>query len=178
LADAGAWEASLPYDVVFSNAALQWIPNHGRLVGHLLKQVSVGGALAFQIPSHMNSPLHHLILETAEETEWKHRMKEARQALTIERPFFYYDVLAGLSSQLDIWETEYWHVMENSGSIVRWITSTGLRPFLDSLDDGDQKQRFIQLLAKRVADAYPCQANGKVLFPFRRLFVIAYRDHS
>ena len=175
LADAGAWVAPVPYDIVFSNAALQWIPNHDQLVCRLLDQVASGGALAFQIPNHIHSPLHQLILQTADEPEWSQRMRRGKNALTIESPSFYFDALAQRASKLDIWETEYWHVLEDAQAIVQWIRSTGLRPFLESLDTEDQKQRFIKLLTERVAGAYPCQKNGKVLFPFRRLFVVAYR---
>jgi trans-aconitate 2-methyltransferase len=175
LADASVWQAALPYDIVFSNAALQWIGNHDQLVRHLLDQVAPGGALAFQIPNHMNSPLHRLTLEIAEASEWSHRMTAAKQALTVESPSFYYDALVKTASKLDIWETEYCHVMEDTKAIVQWISSTGLRPFLACLDTKDQQQRFIALLTERLDEAYPRQENGKVLFPFRRRFVSAYR---
>ena len=61
LADAGAWQADAPYDLVFSNATLQWLPDHERIVRRLFDQVAAGGALAFQIPSRAYSryaPVH------------------------------------------------------------------------------------------------------------------------
>lgn len=65
--------------------------------------------------------------------------------------------------------------MENAQAIISWITSTGLRPFLAALPSETQRQRFVKILAERVAETYRPQANGKVLFFFRRLFVVAYR---
>ncbi len=175
LADAENWQPSSAYDIVFSNAAFQWIPQHNLLLNRLFGYVSSGGVLAFQIPAHINSPLHQLIVEVANEAEWAHLMKYPKNALTIESPSYYYDALVGAASKLDIWETEYCHVMESTQAIISWISSTGLRPFLAALETETQKQRFVKILGKRVAETYMPQVDGKVLFPFRRLFVVAYK---
>lgn len=175
LADAANWEAHQPYDIVFSNAALQWLPDHAQLLPRLLQQVAEGGMLAFQIPSHVDSQLHRHMLQLADEPEWAQRMHEAKTALTIENPSFYYDVLTECAAKVDIFEIVYYHVMKDEEAIIQWISSTGLRPFLSALETAEQQLRFTELLKTRVAAAYPCQQNGKVLFPFRRLFVIAYR---
>lgn len=78
------------------------------------------------------------------------------------------------SPAVDMWETIYHQVMESPAAIVEWISSTGLRPYLDSLDAGEERRHFISLLVKRVASCYPQRSDGTVLFPFRRLSVIAY----
>ena len=102
-------------------------------------------------------------------------MAAARSALTMESPAFYYDVLSGQASGLDIWETEYHHVMDSPASIVDWMSSTGLRPFLAALSSESQRNDFLAQLHQRVTQSYELRADGKVLFPFRRTFVIAYR---
>src|SRR6185295_8349935 len=94
------WSAPEPHDVVFSNAALQWIPDHVALTRHLFDQVAAGGALAFQIPSGAFSPVRSYILEIASDGAWAHRMSEARAALTMEEPHVYYDALATRASSL------------------------------------------------------------------------------
>jgi trans-aconitate 2-methyltransferase len=175
LASAEKWTASTPFDVVFSNAALQWLGDHGRLVSHLLKQVAPGGVLAFQIPSAEYAPVRRHMHEVAEEPAWCSRMHAAKTALTMKAPAFYYDVLADSARALDIWETEYHHVLESPKAIVEWMSSTGLRPFLAALDSGEERARFVALLEDKVAKSYPLRRDGKVLFPFRRLFVVAYR---
>jgi trans-aconitate 2-methyltransferase len=113
--------------------------------------------------------------DIADDTAWRERMLAAKGALTMEDPSYYYDVLADQARKLDIWETEYIHVMDGPESIVDWISSTGLRPFLDALDTDAERKRFVDLLNKRVAQSYKRRRDGKVLFPFRRLFLIAYR---
>lgn len=177
LADASSWLASTAagYDLVFSNAALQWMPDHAALVPGLFGRVQPGGALAFQMPARAYSKIHQLILEVADEPEWIQRMGAARQGFTLERPGFYYDLLAGVAAKLEMWETEYCHVMPDRDAIIQWVSGTAVLPFLEALDSEAERQRFIVQLSARVEQAYPLQQDGKVLFPFRRLFLIAYR---
>lgn len=175
LGDIADWTPHVPYDLVFSNAALQWAHGHRMLVARLLEQVARGGALAFQLPAAAYSPIRRCIQEIAGDPRWSARMGAAHAALTMEEPHVYYDVLAPRASSVDVWETTYHHVMGSPSAIVDWISSTGLRPYLEALDTPEERERFLKLLTERVAEAYPKRADGRVLFPFRRTFVIAYR---
>jgi trans-aconitate 2-methyltransferase len=167
LADAATWTADAPFDVVFSNAALQWVPNHSRLFPHLFAQVAPHGALAVQIPAHFQSPVHRLLHEIADTPAWQPRMHEAKNALVNERPSFYYDLLQPIASQIDIWETEYNHVMDSPESIMQWMSGTALRPFLEALEDESQRLQFQEMLLAGLVRAYPRQKDGRVLFPYR-----------
>lgn len=175
IGDIASWSAAVPFDVVFSNAALQWVPNHAVLFPHLFAQVASGGALAVQIPAHFNSALHREILETAADPSWRHLMGPALDALTREPPSFYYDLLRPLAANLDIWETVYYHIVEGPQSIIEWFRGTGLRPFLAALPNEGERKRFEQLLLERYTQAYRPQKDGRIMFQFRRLFIVAYR---
>ncbi|WP_019500066.1 methyltransferase domain-containing protein [Pseudanabaena sp. PCC 6802] len=175
LADISTWTADTPFDIAFSNATLHWLPDHAWLFPHLLAQVAPDGAFAVQIPARDLSPLRQVILEVASDPQWDRRMDKARQAQTREKPSFYYDVLQPIASRIDIWETEYYHVMDSPKAIVNWCRGSGLRPFLAALESEAEKLRFEQLILEGYTKAYPCQKDGRILFPFRRLFVIAYR---
>lgn len=172
-ADLRAWSPGTPVDVVFSNAALQWLGDHAALVRRLFGFVAPGGALAFQIPMDGRSPVRRLIHEVADDPAWTMRMTAARTALTMERPEVYYDALAEVAGRLDVWETEYMHAVSGPAAIVEWMASTAMRPFLEALDPAEQ-ERFRAMVLARVTDAHPVRPDGRVLFPFRRLFVIAY----
>ncbi len=174
LGDMETWSAPTPVDVVFSNAALQWATGHEALVRRWFGMVAPGGALAFQMPSGKYSPVRQLMQEVADDPAWSARMTAARRALTMEEPAVYYDALAPLARGIDMWETEYAHVLASADAIVDWMSGTGLRPFLDALESPEERARFTRALTARVAQAYPVRADGKVLFPFRRLFLIAY----
>jgi trans-aconitate 2-methyltransferase len=165
-----------PFDIVFSNAALQWVPNHHAVFPHLWEMVAPGGVLAVQVPVHLSSPLHQLILEIANDPIWQTRLTNARTAIVVGRPENYYEILQQLGARIEMWVTEYYHIMEDARAIVSWIRGTGLRPFLQALADDNERQMFLDRLLEGVARAYPCQKDGRVLFPFRRLFLLSARS--
>lgn len=169
------WVPSATFDVVFSNAALQWLPDHYALVERLFQAVAPGGALGFQIPSATFAAVRDLIHSIALDGPWASRMGGPLGELTMESPGLYYDCLSPHARSIDIWETEYFHVMDSAAAIVDWISSTGLRPFLGVLESEDETRLFVARLNERVCDSYPPQKDGRVLFPFKRTFVVAYR---
>jgi trans-aconitate 2-methyltransferase len=174
-AEIGSWQPDHAIDVVYSNAALQWLPDHAGLIRRLFSWVADNGVFAFQIPSSNYASVRALVHELSYQSNWTQKMMAARKSLTIECPAFYYDTLCSEASRVDLWETEYNHVLESPDSIVDWISSTGLRPFLIALESAVERQQFVAELRERVAATYEKRADGKVLFPFRRTFVIAYR---
>lgn len=173
--DITEWKAEAAFDLIFSNAALHWVPEHKKIFPHLINQLSSDGVLAVQMPTHFQSRVHKRIHEIAVDPEWQHLTGQALEAIKVERPPFYYDLLQPHVSRLDLWETEYIHVLENHQGIVDWIRGTGLRPFLQALESDEQSARFEKLLLDGVSEDYAKQNDGRVLFPFRRLFIVAYR---
>jgi trans-aconitate 2-methyltransferase len=169
------WKAEEPFDLIFSNAALHWVPDHGKIFPHLINQLSSNGVLAVQMPTHFQSHVHRRTREIALDAEWQHLTGQALQAIKVERPSFYYDLLQPQVTRLDLWETDYIHVLEDHQAIVDWIRGTGLRPFLQALESDEQRARFEKMLLEGVSQDYPKQKDGRVLFFFRRLFIVAYR---
>jgi trans-aconitate 2-methyltransferase len=155
------------FDVVFSNAALQWLPDHAWLLPRLMRRVAPGGALAFQMPAH-DSPAHRIMRAMADEIALRVADWHCHE------PAFYYDVLAACARRVDLWETEYVHVMPDAEAIVEWYRGSGLRPFLDALGTDAERERFAGEFLQGVREAYPKRADGRVLFPFRRVFAVAY----
>ncbi len=175
LGDIATWAEEKPFDVVFSNAALQWVPDHAAVVPRLFGLVAPGGALAVQMPAHFDSPLHQLIDEIADRPEWRSRTAAAKKTLRVEHPSFYYEALAPHADRVELWLTEYIHVMRGPPAILEWIRGTGLRPFLAALADDKERAEFERLLVSGLSRSYLPQADSRVLFPYRRLFLVAYR---
>jgi trans-aconitate 2-methyltransferase len=166
--DIASWaeEEKEHFDVVFSNAALQWVENHPRLFPNLLERVSPGGVLAIQIPADFNAVPHRLMRELAPSNA---QIKEWHS----HHPAFYYDVLSPRAASVNVWETIYQHVLPNADAIVEWYKGTGMRPFLEACKTDSEREEFLAEYTKRIRVAFPSQPDGKVLFPFRRLFAIA-----
>jgi trans-aconitate 2-methyltransferase len=171
--DIATWTADEPVDLVFSNAALQWVSDHGWVYPRLIKQVALGGALAVQVPANIHAPAHQLMRELASSKVWQNHFPKRVREWFVHEPSFYYDSLAPQAKRIDLWTTEYQHVMESAKAIVEWYKGTGLRPFLDLLSPADQ-ERFLVEYEALLKAAYPRRADGRVLFPFLRMFLIAY----
>jgi trans-aconitate 2-methyltransferase len=176
--DISAWAAASGdrFDVVFSNAALQWVDHHASLYPRLLSRVAPGGALAIQIPGNIDALPHRLMREVAASPAWSRwfRPGNVREWRHHEMEF-YYDALAPTAARLDIWATEYLHILPDAEAIVEWYRGTGMRPFLELLETETDRQRFAADYLASLQPHYPPRAAGGVLFPFRRIFLIAYR---
>lgn len=177
-ADVRHWRPDGRPDLLYSNAALQWVDGHQTLFPHLVTCLKEGGCLAVQMPLSWGAPSHRLMRETlanggpggsALGTE------ELRQGVArnwVEEAHVYYDLLAGCTKSLDIWETEYLQILEGEDPVLEWVKGTGLRPILNDLDDHG-RERFLVEYARRLRAAYPLRADGRTLYPFRRLFLVA-----
>jgi trans-aconitate 2-methyltransferase len=171
LADVAAWTPAAPCDVIFSNATFQWLQGHAVLLPRLLGQVAPRGTFAFQVPRNFDAPSHALMREVADTGPWAAQMKSVR-AIGVLSPDAYYDLFAPHAAALDVWETTYLHVLDGDDPVYRWVSSTGLRPFAQALAGGE-RESFLEVYRARLREAYPRRADGKTLFPFRRLFVVA-----
>jgi trans-aconitate 2-methyltransferase len=175
IADLSSWRPPRPADLLFSNAAFQWVPDHLRVLRGLVETLPSGGILALQVPDNLTEPSQILIREIAAGGAWAERLGHAEsERQTIPAPGIYYDLLRPLCRQIDLWHTTYHHVLAGAPAIVEWMTGTGLRPHLARLDSAE-RQAFLAAYEERIAAAYPALADGRVLLPFPRLFLIAVK---
>jgi len=171
-ADIAAWAPATPVDVIFSNAALHWLPGHPALFPKLLGLLAPGGVLAVQMPAMHRQPVRALQDQVARSGPWAAKLAGVTSAPPILEPPEYYDLLAGIAAGLDIWVTEYLHVLRGEDPVVQWAKGTSLRPYLAALDPAEQ-QRFLAAYTHALRPHYPPQPDGAVLLPFRRLFIVA-----
>lgn len=175
IGDARQWRPAEPVDVLVSNATLQWVPGHLDLLPTLVQAVCPGGWFAFQVPGNFGDRTHTAMDDVATSPRWADRFAgRDRDQPAVGTPARYLERLAGLGCTVDAWETTYLHVLTGADAVVRWVSGTGLRPYLQALDDEDDREDFLTDYRAAVADAYPEQPWGTVL-PFRRIFVVAQR---
>lgn len=173
LFDAGNDNLEDKYDIIFSNATIQWIPNHNRLIKNLSKLLNDHGILAVQLPLFFDMSLGKLIAEIAEQPKWKAATVDVNELFTINNASYYYSQLVKYFSKIDIWSTDYYHVMDSQIAILDMIRSTGLKPYLERIQLDIEKQEFEFQILDKIERDYPLQENGKVLLPFKRLFFVA-----
>lgn len=175
VADALTYKPKAKFDIVFSNAVIQWIPDHGQLLKRFHGIIKDKGLLAVQIPLFWNIPLGKIIARTARDQRWNYKTEKVSDLFTIHDSSFYYDELWNLFNSLEMWETDYIHIMDSHMAILEMIRSTGLKPYLEKLDKESEKKDFEEEVLKEIKIAYPVQKNNKVLLPFKRLFFIGYK---
>lgn len=173
--DVRTWRPPKPVDIIYSNAMLQWVTGHALIFPSLVEQLAPGGVLAVQVPLSWSEPSHRLMRQTLAEMGAGHApLLQQLELKWVADAGDYYDLLTPIVRDLDIWETRYYQVLDGADPVLEWIKGTGLRPVLDGLKGADL-DRFIQTYRDRLREAYPRRPDGRTVYPFPRLFIVARR---
>ncbi len=159
------------FDIVFSNACIQWIPDHKKLLSDMMSILNPNGIMAVQVPNQAEMPINSIVSRVIESDKWKDKFEQKRKFHNLNEEE-YFDFLFDISSDFSMWKTVYFHRLPSQESIVEWYRSTGLKPYLEVLDDENKAQLEKDILSE-VMEYYPIQKNGKVIFRFSRLFFTA-----
>ncbi|PJM74551.1 methyltransferase domain-containing protein [Bifidobacterium simiarum] len=164
------------FDVVFSNACIQWVPDHPHLIPAMLGLLRRGGMLAVQTPMNYEEPIHRIIAQVVQSPRYADRLPQQREFYNLTPPE-YWELLhvSDLVADFRIWKTTYLHNLPSHEAIMDWYRGTGLRPYLQALPDDGERAEFENEVFHRVREAYPTQSDGSVIFPFPRFFLTAVR---
>ena len=165
----GAW------DLVFSNAAIQWIADHASLIPRLFGLVKPGGQIVIQIPSNHTHPTHQLIVEVASQEPFR----QALGGWTRQSPVLSIDAYAALlyrlgGEDITVFEKVYPHILADADALAKWTSGTALLPYKNRLPD-NLWEEFMQLYRQRLRQVWP---EGPVFYPFRRTLFAATRGRG
>jgi trans-aconitate 2-methyltransferase len=165
-------------DVLVSNAALHWVPGHGRLISRWAGSLAPGGWLAVQVPGNQGAPTHAALAELVTGPRWSGRLAPGDDTVlapvAVLAPAGYLEVLTAAGLTADVWETTYLHVLTGEDPVLRWASGTVLRPVLARLSPADAEELTTEYAAALRA-AFPVQADGRTVLPFRRVFAVGHR---
>jgi trans-aconitate 2-methyltransferase len=172
LADLARWAPSAPVEVLVSNAALHWLPDHPALLSRLSSMLAPSGVLAFQVPANFEAPSHRLIDEVRALPRFSATLAGVRRGHA--DPLEAYEAqLAGLGFSVEAWDTTYLHVLPGEDAVLQWLLGTTLRPVLAALGP-QESQAFLDTLRPLLRAAYPAAERGTP-YRFTRRFVVASR---
>lgn len=160
------------FDLIFSNAFLQWLDDQESFIRNIKSLLSDKGILAMQIPNCEEMEIAKIIKQVVTAYDYEHTL-----FTDIKANYFnytaneYYDMFTRYYTDVEMWQTNYYHQMKDYEEIIQFISSTALMPYLECLS-AEQTDEFLGLLKKEMANYYKVSENGKVLFPFHRLFFI------
>lgn len=161
------------YDLIFSNACLQWVSNHREILPLLFDKLNQNGVLAVQMPINIQEPLFKIIEETVNNEKWNFSSSLKKQNIPLNGDE-YFDIFSSLTNTFDIWETVYYHSMPSIEAMIEWVKGTRLLGYIQALNQ-IEAQNLIHEITKRAAQVYKKQENGQIIFRFRRLFFTAIR---
>jgi trans-aconitate 2-methyltransferase len=161
------------WDLIFSNAALQWSEDHETLIPRLYERLTPGGQIAVQVPSNHNHISHQIYRETANEEPFKtvlHGFQRYAPVLSIDD---YARLLFKCGAEsIVVFEKVYAHVLEDSDAVVEWISGTALVPYFERL--GEHKEKFVDALRVKMRAALP---GTPFFYPFRRTLFSARKPN-
>ena len=173
-ADIALWAAETPAALIFSNAALNWLPDHASLMPRLAGMLAPGGVLAVQMPRQEEALSHRLLREVAER-RFPGRFPVAPSPVL--RAGDYAGMLLPLG-EVRAWTTEYLQMLDPvpQGHPVRAFTeSTAMRRFVQDMTEAEAAT-YVSAYDAALTEAYPALPDGRVLFPFTRVFFILERS--
>jgi trans-aconitate 2-methyltransferase len=176
--DIADWAPEDRPDLIFANAALQFLPDHDRLFPRLMSYLAPGGTLAAQMPNIARESSHALMRMVAADGPWSQRLVPIAKTQPLIAGYEdYYDWLRPTAAQVDVWMTTYVHPLDGPHSIAEWFAGSTLQPFLERLQD-DERCEFLARYRNGLKEAYPVQSDGRTLFAYPRLFIVAVRAEA
>jgi trans-aconitate 2-methyltransferase len=162
-ADASEW------DLIFSNAALHWIPDHHKLFPKLLGKIRSGGQIAVQMPSNFRHIAQSLVVDIALEEPFKTALKGFVRYSPVLNIDEYAEILfAAGFEDMTVIEKIYPQVMENSDGVAEFTKGSVLVPYMERL--GDLSDSFLQTYWDRLRQHMP---GSPVFYSFRRTIFVA-----
>jgi trans-aconitate 2-methyltransferase len=172
--DLRTWKPQRDTDVVLSNSAVHWVPEHPELMVRWAGQLGAGSWIGVQVPGAFDTPSHAAVRAVARREPFAKTLSDIpfRVGSVVDTPAHYAERLIDAGCIVDAWETTYLHQLTGEHPVLDWISGTVLLAVHDRLSD-EAWQQFRAELIPLLADAYPTRPDGTTFFPFRRVFVVA-----
>lgn len=173
LGDIAAFNPSLPFDLVFSNAALQWVPGHASLIPALAALVREGGQFAFQVPANDDHTSHVTARDVAASEPFRTALEGYERSWPVMPPEWYAETLDALGfAELTVRLQIYGHHLASTADVVEWVKGTYLTDYARRMSP-DLYERYLaryrEILLERLGDRRP------YFYTYKRILVYARR---
>jgi trans-aconitate 2-methyltransferase len=159
------------YDLIFSNAAIQWV-EHATLIPRLIAMLRPGGQLAVQLPSNRSHFSHQTIREIAATEPFRSALNGWAGRLALLPLDEYAELLYTSGGEnLTVIEKVYPHILENADAVADWTSGTALVPYFERMDE-PMRAQFMETYRARLREHWP---NSPVFYGFRRTLFTAFK---
>jgi trans-aconitate 2-methyltransferase len=158
------------WDLVFSNAALQWLDDHETLIPAVIALLKPGGQLLVQVPSNHDHFTHEFIRTLAAQEPYYSALNGWTRLSPVLNIESYAKIMFDQNgSAITVFEKVYPHVLKDSGALVDWVSGTALIPYLERLPES-LKTEFLATYQTKLAGHFQ---ESPVLYPFKRTLMTA-----
>jgi trans-aconitate 2-methyltransferase len=158
------------YDLVFSNAAIQWLDDHKTLLPKIIKLVKPGGQLAIQMPCQDKNILNQLLLQLVQETPYKEALNNfTRRTPVLETDDYAQILFENGGTNINISQKIYPQIAAHQDELYEFISGSAMVPYFEKLN-GKIKEEFITEFKNRIKKQFP---KTPALYPFKRILMIA-----
>ena len=156
------------YDLIFSNAALQWIDGHQKLFPEIISSLKKGGQLVVQVPSNHEHFTHRTLKQMAAEEPFKSAFNGWSRGVSVLSIENYSRILFDNGArEITVYEKIYPHILTDAMAIYHWTSGTAMIPYVGKLEES-LKADFIKEYQQRLLKEYPQQP---VFYPFKRILM-------
>ncbi len=163
-------EDSQKWDLVFSNAAIQWVENHEILLHHIMSNLKTNGQIAVQMPAQHHNISNKILYLLADEPPYHNILqgwKRISPVLDIDRYAELFYEHGG--TNIITFEKIYPLILPDTKALFDWVSGTALLPYLDRLQ-GETRQKFTSEFKNRLLHEFD---KTPVFYPFRRIILSA-----
>ncbi len=172
VADIKTYQPEHKVDLVFSNAALQWVPNHPALFKQITDILKPHGQLAVQMPFNFDHPSHQ-IAQHLGHTVFKNKMLDEEREIPMLKIEEYTELLYSLGFDDPIVRVQvYPHSMKSGHDVIEWVKGTLLTDFKKKMKPDDFSlflQQYTEQLLKQIG-------HGPYLYCFKRILMWGRRS--
>lgn len=161
-------ESRACWDLIFSNAALQWSDHHRKLFPKLISKLNPGGQLAIQMPDQPGNVLNQILSDLASEEPFSSHLNGWNHYSPVLSLDAYTQLLFdnGLKD-LNLFQKVYPIIAEDHDTLFNFISGSALIPYLEKLNE-DQQQAFTAEFRRRIEKHFP---KLPAVYSFKRILM-------
>ncbi|WP_430612854.1 methyltransferase domain-containing protein [Flavobacterium sp. JP2137] len=158
------------WDLIFSNAAIQWVDDHKRLLPRMIGCLKAEGQLVVQLPAQNDNILNQLLLELVQEPPYQEVLKSWKRV----SPVLSIDAYARIlfeegAKDMTVYEKIYPIIVKNAEQLYDFIAGSALIPYFERMDARTQ-EAFTVEFKRRISQNFP---KAPAFYPFKRIVIAA-----
>lgn len=170
--DLATFAPPAPFDVIISNAALQWVPDHPAVLARWAAALTGHGQVAVQMPTNADHASHRVSSEVAHEQPFLDAFGGAPPpdpVLGVAKPEEYSELLDAIGfSEQHVRLQVYPHHLDSSADVVEWVKGTSLTRFKERLSP-ELFDEFVDRYRARLVDVLGDERP--FLYTFKRILL-------